>query len=136
MKKYFLTVCVLSAFIPSQAFAANLNLNTAGSLRNALTEVSQDLTQQTGIGVNTVFSPSGIREQAIQTKLAGGFYNPCPFPGHPGGCWIDFTQQTGIRVNTIFSPSGIREQAIQTKLAGGFVNPCPVPGYPGGCWVD
>ncbi|MEH2010062.1 molybdate ABC transporter substrate-binding protein [Nostoc sp.] len=76
MKKYFLTgslvACAFSVLIPNQAFAANLNLYGAGSLRNALTEVSQDFTQETGIGTNTVFGPSGIREQAIETELQLG----------------------------------------------------------------
>ena len=76
MKKYFLTgslaACAFSVLIQNQAFAANLNLYGAGSLRNALTEVSQDFTQETGIGINTVFGPSGIREQAIETELQLG----------------------------------------------------------------
>ncbi|MEH2448477.1 MAG: molybdate ABC transporter substrate-binding protein [Nostoc sp.] len=76
MKKYFFTgslaACAFSILIQNQAFAANLNLYAAGSLRNALTEVSQDFTQETGIGTNTVFGPSGIREQAIETELQQG----------------------------------------------------------------
>ncbi|WP_292760525.1 substrate-binding domain-containing protein [Nostoc sp. NOS(2021)] len=76
MKKYFLTgslaACAFSVLIPNQAFAANLNLYAAGSLRNALTEVSQNFTQETGIETNTVFGPSGIREQAIETELQLG----------------------------------------------------------------
>src|SRR5579883_777357 len=76
MKPHFfavsLTVCAISALLPNQAFAANLTLYAAGSLTNALTEVSKDFTQETGIGVSTVFGPSGIREQAIETELQQG----------------------------------------------------------------
>ena len=76
MKKHFfavsVTVCTLSVLLPNQAEAANLTLYAAGSLTNALTEVSNDFTQDTAIGVNTVFGPSGIREQAIETELQQG----------------------------------------------------------------
>ncbi|MDF5711090.1 MAG: extracellular solute-binding protein [Nostoc sp. S4] len=76
MKEYFLVsslvACAFGTLIPNQAFAADLNLYGAGSLRDALTEVSQDFTQETGYTVNTVFGPSGIREQAIETELQLG----------------------------------------------------------------
>lgn len=67
-----MAACAFSVLIQNQAFAANLNLYGAGSLRNALTEVSQDFTQETGIGTNTVFGPSGIREQAVERELQLG----------------------------------------------------------------
>jgi hypothetical protein len=42
--------------------------------------------------VNTAFSLSEIRKQTIEIELAvmiaGGFSNPCPVPGYPGGCWV------------------------------------------------
>jgi molybdate transport system substrate-binding protein len=75
MKKHFFAVSVTivtSVLLPNQAFAGNLTLYAAGSLTNALTEVSHDFTQDTGIEVNTVFGPSGIREQAIETELQQG----------------------------------------------------------------
>lgn len=67
-----LTVCSFSTFLTNPAFAANLTLYGAGSLTNALTEVSNDFTQETGIDVNKVFGPSGIREQAIETEIQQG----------------------------------------------------------------
>jgi len=76
MKKHFfavsVTVSAFSVLLPIQAFAADLTLFAAGSLTNSLTEVSNDFTKDTGIGVNTVFGPSGIREQAIETQLQQG----------------------------------------------------------------
>ncbi|MDF5725279.1 MAG: extracellular solute-binding protein [Rhizonema sp. PD37] len=76
MKKYFcavsVTVCAFSVLLPIQAFAATLTLYAAGSLTRSLTEVSNDFTQDTGIGVNTVFGPSGTREQTIETQLEQG----------------------------------------------------------------
>ncbi|MBN3946286.1 MAG: extracellular solute-binding protein [Nostoc sp. NMS7] len=149
MKKYFLTgslaACAFSVLIPNQAFAATLNLYGAGSLRNALTEVSQDFTQETGIGTNTVFGPSGIREQAIETELQLGQPTADVFAsadiGNPQKLYIkglssqpvEFTQNQVVAVfsskysQAKITPSQVLDYLLNPKVKLGTSTPISDP---------
>lgn len=74
MKKHFLAIslvtCVCSVMLPNQAFAAVLY--NAGSLGNALKEVSSDFTQIYGIPVTQVSGPSGSIRERIEKELNEG----------------------------------------------------------------
>lgn len=74
MKKHVfaasLITCVCSVMLPNQAFAAILY--NAGSLGNALKEVSRDFTQIYGIPVTQVSSPSGSIRERIEKELNEG----------------------------------------------------------------
>ncbi len=74
MKKHFLAVslitCVCSITLPNQAKAAVLY--NAGSLGNALKEVSGDFTQKYGITVTQVSGPSGSIRERIENELKEG----------------------------------------------------------------
>jgi molybdenum ABC transporter molybdate-binding protein len=62
-----LVTCVCSVMLPNQAFAAVLY--NAGSLGNALKEVSSDFTQIYGIPVTQVSGPSGSIRERIEKEL-------------------------------------------------------------------
>lgn len=74
MKKHVFAVslvtCVCSVVLPNQAFAAVLY--NAGSLGNALKEVSSDFTQKYGIPVTQVSGPSGSIRERIENELKEG----------------------------------------------------------------
>lgn len=74
MKKHLFAVslvtCVCSVMLPNQAFAAVLY--NAGSLGNALKEVSSDFTKTTGIPVTQVSGPSGLIRERIEKELNEG----------------------------------------------------------------
>ena len=74
MKKHVFAVslvtCVCSVMLPNQAFAAVLY--NAGSLGNALKEVSADFTQKYGIPVTQVSGPSGSIRERIEKELNEG----------------------------------------------------------------
>jgi molybdate transport system substrate-binding protein len=65
-----LVTCVCSVMLPNQAFAAVLY--NAGSLGNALKEVSSDFTQIYGIPVTQVSGPSGSIRERIEKELNEG----------------------------------------------------------------
>lgn len=65
-----LVTCVCSVMLPNQAFAAVLY--NAGSLGNALKEVSSNFTQTTGIPVTQVSGPSGSIRERIEKELNEG----------------------------------------------------------------
>ncbi|MGI2902971.1 molybdate ABC transporter substrate-binding protein [Tolypothrix sp. VBCCA 56010] len=65
-----LVTCVCSVMLPNQAFAAVLY--NAGSLGNALKEVSSDFTKTTGIPVTQVSGPSGLIRERIEKELSEG----------------------------------------------------------------
>lgn len=65
-----LVTCVCSVMLPNQAFAAVLY--NAGSLGNALKEVSSDFTQIYGIPVTQVSGPSGLIRERIEKELNEG----------------------------------------------------------------
>ncbi|NEU72319.1 extracellular solute-binding protein [Hassallia byssoidea VB512170] len=65
-----LVTCVCSVMLPNQAFAAVLY--NAGSLGNALKEVSSDFTQIYGIPVTQVSGPSGSIRERIEKELSEG----------------------------------------------------------------
>ncbi|MEH2107604.1 molybdate ABC transporter substrate-binding protein [Nostoc sp.] len=70
-KKIFVLSLIASTFsltFPIKAFA--VDLYAAGSLTNALTEVKESFTKETGIPVTTTFNGSGTLAQQIQDELA------------------------------------------------------------------
>lgn len=65
-----LVTCVCSVMLPNQAIAAVLY--NAGSLGNALKEVSSDFTQKYTIPVTQVSGPSGSIRERIEKELSEG----------------------------------------------------------------
>ncbi|MCC5626129.1 extracellular solute-binding protein [Nostoc sp. CHAB 5715] len=71
MKKYLfvfsLVACTINVALPNQAFA--VELYSAGSLRNSLTEITGLFTEDTGIPVTLTFNGSGTLADTIQKEL-------------------------------------------------------------------